>query len=388
MEADVASRYRSRILREMNANRENPFNSPPSSTGSHGTVTMSSVFSDPEGESTRRLNEDIARVTAPRKLPVNWDAAHKKWPEYFSKPKSRNAPAFDEDFDARPHSAQSKENKPPIPSFKFPEEDSTRDVWDGSKRKRADMQARADNESDLSILLAKSPAGALSTYGLNNRHLSPASKPHGRTPSEPAPAQRRPSISAALDRLRRASSSPKHEQRHMSGANGSPNMSSAKSSMTAVPPSPVSMASPYNETNVRSFSMPDVSHLGDFVTGTLRFSGSIKNGVPILVKQGKVHDKKENPSAASHVAVDGLEIPKDEEKIFVSMDMIRDEIVSLQESHDKIQEYAMNLQQQLERQQGQSKPQNPEKGNYFGFDIETKEPKARELTCVVPTFAR
>jgi len=341
---------------------------------------MSSVFSDPEGESTRRLNEDIARVTAPRKLPVNWDAAHKKWPEYFSKPKSRNAPAFDEDFDARPHSAQSKENKPPIPSFKFPEEDSTRDVWDGSKRKRADMQARADNESDLSILLAKSPAGALSTYGLNNRHLSPASKPHGRTPSEPAPAQRRPSISAALDRLRRASSSPKHEQRHMSGANGSPNMSSAKSSMTAVPPSPVSMASPYNETNVRSFFMPDVSHLGDFVTGTLRFSGSIKNGVPILVKQGKVHDKKENPSAASHVAVDGLEIPKDEEKIFVSMDMIRDEIVSLQESHDKIQEYAMNLQQQLERQQGQSKPQNPEKGNYFGFDIETKEPKARELT--------
>ncbi|EGX89345.1 hypothetical protein CCM_07596 [Cordyceps militaris CM01] len=357
METDVAQRFRSRILREMHANRENPFNSPPSSTGSHGTVspTMTSVFSDPDGESTRRLNEDIARVTGGgRKLPVNWDAAHRKWPEYFSKPKK--SPAGND-------TKSLKENYNP-PPFKFLQEDSTRDIWDGSKRKRADMQPRADDESDLSILLSKSPAAALSLN--NNRHLSPISRSHARAPSEPAPLlQRRPSISEALERLRKASSSPKQpDQKLMSGANGSsPNGSSAKSSFTAVPPSPNSIASPDPGANARSFFMPDVSHLGDFVTGTLRFSGSMKNGVPIFVKQGRVHDKQESPAAAAHVAVDSVKVPQDEERIFVSMDMIRDEIISLQEHHEKVQEYALNMQQQVERLEAQlkEKGQNSDK---------------------------
>ncbi|OAA62191.1 hypothetical protein ISF_05200 [Cordyceps fumosorosea ARSEF 2679] len=353
METDRDQRYRSRVLREMHANRENPFNSPPSSTGSHGTVspTMTSVFSDPEGESTRRLNEDIARITGgARKLPVNWEAAHRKWPEYFSKPKN---------------SLGNKETKPNkeshiVPSFKFLQEDSTRDIWEGSKRKRADMQPRADDECDLSVLLSKSPAPVLSR---NNRHLGPLSRAHNRAPSEPMPLlQRRPSISAALEQLRKASGSPKH----MSGANGSsPNGSSAKSSFTAVPPSPNSIASPNNGANARSFFMPDVSHLGDFVTGTLRFSGSMKNGVPIFVKQGRVHDRQASPAAAAHIPVDSIKVPQEEEKIFVSMDMIRDEIVSLQEHHEKVQEYALGLQQQVERLEAQSreKGHNLDKGH-------------------------
>ncbi|KAJ6785321.1 hypothetical protein PWT90_04614 [Aphanocladium album] len=377
METDVAQRFRSRILREMHANRDNPFNSPPSSTGSHGTVspTMTSVFSDPDGESTRRLNEDIARVTAARKLPVNWDAAHRKWPEYFSKPK---AALYDND--ARPL----KENNPA--PFKFIEEDSTRDIWDASKRKRADMQARADDETDLSVLLSKSPAAALSMG--NNRHLSPLSRAHARAPSEPAPlSQRRPSISEAFERLRRASGSPKHaDHQHMSGANGfSPNVSSAKSSFTAVPPSPNnSMGSPNNGANARSFFMPDVSHLGDFVTGTLRFSGSMKNGVPIFVKQGRVHDRQASPAAAAHVAVDSVKVPQDEERIFVSMDMIREEIVSLQEHHEKVQEYAMNLQQQVERLEAQlkAKGQNPDKGYHNSHANESNSRLRSEIATL------
>ncbi|KAM3487036.1 hypothetical protein MY8738_000162 [Beauveria namnaoensis] len=355
METERNQRYLSRILREKQANRQNPFNSPPSSTGSHGTVspTMTSVFSDPDGESTRRLNNDIARITGGKKLPVNWDAAHRKWPEYFSKPQNS---LFDND--AMPL----KENHKPAP-VKFLQEDSTRDIWNGSRRKRADMQPRADDESDLSILLSKSPAAALSLK--NNRHLSPISRAHARAPSEPAPLlQRRPSISEALERLRKASSSPKQtDQKQMPETNGpSPNASSAKSSFTAVPPSPNSIASPNNDANARSFFMPDVSHLGDFVTGTLRFSGSMKNGVPIFVKQGKVHDKQTSPAAAAHAAVDSVKVPQEEERIFVSMDMIRDEIMFLQEHHEKVQEYAMNLQQQVERLEAQAKAkgQNPD----------------------------
>ncbi|KND90918.1 Spindle pole body protein ppc89 [Tolypocladium ophioglossoides CBS 100239] len=354
MEADTANRYRSRILREMNANRANPFNSPPSSTGSHGTVspTMSSVFSDPDGESTRRLNDDIARVTAPRKLPVNWEAAHRKWPEFFSLPaKGRDAPIFvADDTDTRPLS--SKENKPPLNSVRFTD-DSTQDAWPGSTKTRGQMQPRVDNESDLSIP-SKSPAGALShrVAAKSARHPSPLTKVQMRRPSDPiSQPQRQPSISDALDRLRRASLSPQNGgQRDRQRESNSPPLSSAKSSMTAVPPSPNSMGSPGQDaSHVRSFFMPDVSHLGDFVTGTLKFSGSMRNGVPIFVKHGRVHDRQERPSAAAHAEVDGIEVPQDEEKIFVSMDMIRDEIVSLQEHHDKVQEYAENLQQQVER---------------------------------------
>ena len=169
----------------------------------------------------------------------------------------------------------------------------------------------------------------------------------------------------------------------MSGANGSsPNGSSAKSSFTAVPTSPNSVASPNHGANARSFFMPDVSHLGDFVTGTLRFSGSMKNGVPIFVKQGKVHDKQASPAVAAHVAVDSLKVPKEEERIFVSMDMIRDEIVSLQEHHEKVQEYAVNLQQQVDRLEAQlkEKGQNPDKGYHgsHGNDSNTRTyPKAK-----------
>jgi hypothetical protein len=186
-------RYRSRILREMNANRANPFNSPPSSTGSHGTVTVSSLFSEPEGESTRRLNEDIARVTAPRKLPVNWEAAHRKWPEHFSKPNPNKAPIFDDTTDMRPWKSEFKENKPPVSNVKFTLDDSTQDVWPGTAKTRADMQPRVDNESDISSILDKSPARPVAHYGTTRPHKnpSPLSKSHTRAPSEPMSTKER-----------------------------------------------------------------------------------------------------------------------------------------------------------------------------------------------------
>ncbi|OAA47893.1 rhoptry protein [Metarhizium rileyi] len=380
METDAVHRYRSRILREMNANRANPFNSPPSSTGSHGTVTMSSLFSDPDGESTRRLNDDIARVTAPRKLPVNWEAAHRKWPEYFSRPDTNKPPVFDDTTDKRPWQTQKKENKPPAASVKFATDDSTQDIWPGMAKTRAEMQARVDNESDISLTLDKSPAKPTSYFGAAKaqKNPSPLSKSHVRTPSKSMANQpRRSSITDALNRLQQASLSPRDNSQD------SPHMSSAKSSLTAVPPSPASMASPshnaHNASNVRSFFMPDVSHLGDFVTGTLKFSGSMKNGVPIFVKHGKVHDRQERPATAAHTQVDGIKVPQDEEKIFVSMDMIRDEIVSLQTAHDKVQEYAEGLQLQVERLEAQLRHGKFSGGNFDESENIRVEKKKLEL---------
>ncbi|CAH0048342.1 unnamed protein product [Clonostachys solani] len=356
MEAEA--RYRSRILREMEANRNNPFNSPPSSTGSHGTVspTMSSVFSDPDGESTRRLNEDIARVTAPRKLPVNWEAAHRKWPEFYSMPKSRDLPILDDDTDTRPLSPELKENKPHVRSARFTMDDTTQDIWNGSARTRSEMQPRADTESDLSSLISKSPARVLSVPNgtKNARQPSPLSKTYTRSISESHHQQRRTSLTEALEQLRANSASPRNREQRKTSS--SPQMSSAKSSLTAVAPSPAVFDSPGQDmSHVRSFFMPDVSHLGDFVTGTLRFSGSMRNGVPIFVKHGNVHDRQEKPHLTNHADVDGLEVPEDEEKIFVSMDMIREEIISLQDHYEKVQEYASNLQSQVEALEAQLK---------------------------------
>lgn len=386
MEADATHRYRSRILREMNANRVNPFNSPPSSTGSHGTLspTVSSVLSDPEGESTRRLNEDIARITHNRKLPINWDAAHRKWPEFFSRPST--APA--DDTDIKP--LATKENMAPV-AFN---DDSTREIWPGSTKTRAEMQPRVENESDLSSLLARSPARAMThrmAAAKGNRQHSPLAKLHTRAASDndgATPIRRRPSISDALDRLRRASPSAKdiQQSRDRHGST-SPLLSSAKSSLTAVAASPGSVASPPHEaSHARSFFMPDVSHLGDFVTGTLKFSGSMKNGVPIFVKHGRVHDRRERPDAAAHAHVDGIPVPESEEKIFVSMDMIRDEIISLQEHHDKVQEYAANLQQEVHSLEAQLRSRKTSAGSGYYADEKLvarksrKSPRRRLLT--------
>lgn len=372
MEADTANRYRSRILREMNANRDNPFNSPPSSTGSHGSVTLSSVFSDPDGESTRKLNEDIARVTAPRKLPVNFEAAHRKWPEFYSMPKKSSAPIFDDITDTRPVSAESKENKPPV--FNFDNDDSTQDPWQGSVRTRSEMQPRVDNESDMSSILDKSPARGLSTqgYSKNARNPSPLAKVHTNRRSSHDYHQQRSSLNDALDQLRKSSKNLEEGKRH----NASPHMSSAKSSLTAVPSSPE--AGEHNASHVRSFFMPDVSHLNDFVTGTLRFNGSMKNGVPIFVKRGQVYDRRESSAQPRHAEVDGMEVPEDEEKIFVSMDMIREEIVSLQDHYDKVQEYATNLQQQVESLENQlkSRPSATGRSNSDHLNAHLQEQKS------------
>lgn len=385
MEVDNASRYRSRILREMNANRDNPFNSPPSSTGSHGTVspTLSSVFSDPDGESTRKLNEDIARIMGPNKLPVNFEAAHRKWPEYYGMPKGRNVPIFEDDTNTRPLSSDSKENRPPARPDLFANDDSTRDIWKGSTRPRSEMQARVDNESDLSSILDKSPARGLSVrdFAGKTRNPSPLAKVHSRSYSTSEEQHKKhSSLTDVLETLRKTSGGSQGTQRRTTSgehAGGSPHMSSAKSSLTAVPPSPESVHSPgHNASHVRSFFMPDVSHLGDFVTGTLRFSGSMRNGVPIFVKQGRVHDRQEKASLAKYADVDGIEVPEDEEKIFVSMDMIRDEIISLQEHYDKVQEYAANLQQQVDSLESELRSRPAGDGRGFA-DRASEELKAK-----------
>ncbi|KAI6080850.1 hypothetical protein F4821DRAFT_250625 [Hypoxylon rubiginosum] len=86
------NRYHSRILREMHQHTENPF-SPPSSTGSHGTVTLTSNFTlGPQGESTRRMDDNSANLPTnaamrntkvqPSTLNLNTSALGRTFPEW------------------------------------------------------------------------------------------------------------------------------------------------------------------------------------------------------------------------------------------------------------------------------------------------------------------
>ncbi|KKA26238.1 hypothetical protein TD95_000069 [Thielaviopsis punctulata] len=385
MEADSAEgRYRSRILREMNANRENPFNSPPSSTGSHGTLdpTVTSNITDQEGDSTRRLNEDIARITGNgRKPSVNWDAIHNKWPEFYPKPKP--LPTGMRRNNGRdpvaPTDTETKENRPPKQSAKklHSIDNLGADSFDGSNRTRAEMQPRVESEPDASSILNLSPERPNlpppTRLPYQPQHGSPLARQQTRSPSTPegSPVRtRRPSLPAALSKentdglklnrklnfaqhrlskevkaatkqLKKQQKQQQQKQQQVSNQRRARQLFNAEK----------------NETFGSTIYMPDISNLGDFVSGTLRFDGTVKNGVPILVRNGKVVDIHEDPSngpnSNGHADVDGIKVPDDEEKMFVSMDMIRDEIIALQEHNDFVQNYAEGLQQEIEELQTQ-----------------------------------
>ncbi|TEA10583.1 Spindle pole body protein ppc89 [Colletotrichum sidae] len=374
METDsVHNRYRSRILREMKANRENPFNSPPSSTGSHGTVspTMSSVFSDPEGESTRRLNEDIARIVGPAngKPKVNYEAAARRWPDFYSMP-TATTDAIADKADRRPTaSTRQKENvshKSIVQKYLSNMDDLTENTWQGSKRTRAEMQPRVDdNESDVSSNISKALAIDINAdnFRFNPQQLrnqSPLARGHARTTSGNYKAARRASMAAKNDRRKSdflappTQATPKQPQAQSTPAeNPTPvNFNTIRSTF----PSPATTDSPaQNGVTSRSFVIPDISHLNDLVSGNLTFNGAVKNGAPIFVKHGRVRDRAESLPPNDHAEVDGLALPADEEKIFVSMDMLRDEIFHLQEHDDLVQRHALDLEDQVKHLQSELK---------------------------------
>ncbi|KAL7939102.1 hypothetical protein V8C35DRAFT_285712 [Trichoderma chlorosporum] len=344
MESDANTRYRSRIIREIKASSDNPFNSPPSSTG-RASPTLSSVFSDPEGESTRRLQEDIARVAAPRKLPINWDAARRKWPEFYSQPKTR--PIFDDQTDTTAPLAEPPVNTKEKPSKAVPLpayiDDTTEDAWNGSKRTRSEMQPRVE-EADLSQVISRPPVKGLSTYGLNYsapRNPSPLSKIHNQSPPplRDQEKERQAAVEQALELLRRASSNPREREEDRRVPSLDSNMSSAKSSLTAVPPSP-----PQNpHTSLMTDS--DLARRDNFLTSTFKFGTSIvKDGAPIIVRHGRPHDQNVRPFGVPHAEVDGIKVAEDEAAIFASADMIR----AAQDQYERVQDYARSLQQKVE----------------------------------------
>ncbi|KAI1841395.1 hypothetical protein JX266_012406 [Neoarthrinium moseri] len=358
------NRYQSRILREMHQNRENPFNSPPSSTGSHGTVTVTSDLSvGPQGESTRRYDDSImlpgfsnkqatARGTHPQSSPnkVNTSAIGRDFPEW----KGWNTNEHTDDIYnvTGDYENQAKENIPPSSStVNSPSQIDVRKAAQGTFGTRAHMQARVDDYSDHS-----DHSGSI----LGRRQPGSASRKHAGWKPQ------RGNVTSLIQTLKAAQaakestpkrSSPKHDDRTPS-ANRQPHVSNIHISPTTP-----------NQT-ARSFFLPNLEHVNDLVSGVLRLS-SLKNGIPVFVKHGKVHDREAHNLPDDHAALDAIDIPKDEQQIFVSLDKIREEIQALQAHDDQVTRQAEQLQEEVYELQSHMAKSRSRKDSAMGSDSES-----------------
>lgn len=371
------SRYQSRILREMHQNTENPFNSPPSSTGSHESVTVTSDFDyDPQGESTRRMADDSFNLPGlPSKhghkatyhinaAALQQDAEWKNWKQE-SQEHTTDIYNVTGDLEARQNA---KENAPPPSSstaasptdLKMHEQRQSQ-ANRGYLRTRSQMQARVDNESDC---------------GDTQRSNSP--RHH-------APKPKRGNVTSLIQSLKAAQAAKEGKSAHRDGASPQPVAAERTAPSKQIPSierikmshqaranedhtSPQTPNQTANQT-ARSFFLPNLAHINDFITGALEYS-STKNGMPVFVKNGKVYDN-EFKSPGTHAKIDGIELPEDEQKIFVSLDKIRDEIQALQAHDDQVSRQAEELQGEIYELQMRLTSQKTRKDSAMGSDSDS-----------------
>ncbi|ORY57163.1 uncharacterized protein BCR38DRAFT_108524 [Pseudomassariella vexata] len=342
-------RFKSRILREKFQHRDNPFNSPPSSTGSHGTVTMTSDLSyDPEGESTRRMHRDDDSIQLPGLLShhkhgskaqspfkVNTSAIGRNFPEWKGGWNVNSREQTEDIYNVTGDRIdQGKENIPPSSStVASPTQAKSQTpghfkTGGGTLRTLAQMQAQVDDDS-VNMTTGSNPRRGNVTSLIQTLKAAQATRESAPIKSSPKPVN----------------------VRH-----------SRISNTNARPSTP-------NQTG-RSFFLPNLIHINDFVSGVLKLS-STKNGIPVFVKNGKVHDRESRTSPDHHANVDAIKVPEDEQKIFVSLDKIREEIQALQEHDDQVSRQAEILQEELYELQIQLSKAKSRKDSAMGSDSDS-----------------
>ncbi|KAK6072875.1 rhoptry protein [Seiridium cupressi] len=359
------SRYQSRILREMHQNKENPFNSPPSSTGSHGTVTLTSDLSyGPEGESTRRMQDSILLPDLPNKqttsgaqttpFRVNTSAIGRNFPEWNgwdANDQTDDLYNVTGDYEKQ----QRKENIPPSSStVNSPSQMESRKASLGTFGARAHMQPRVEDESDYSGNVETAMSG----------HKRPGSASKKGASWKP----QRGNVTSLIQTLKAAQAAQDSTPKKPSPRAHAPERQSSVNRHSRISDMNVSPATP-NQT-ARSFFLPNLEHINDFVSGVLRLS-SVKNGIPVFVKHGRVHDRESKSSPDHHAELDAIEIPRDEQEIFVSLDKIRGEIQTLQAHDDQVSKQAEQLQDEIYELQVQLLRYKSRKDSAMGSDSES-----------------
>ncbi|KAJ8122477.1 hypothetical protein ONZ43_g1340 [Nemania bipapillata] len=298
------ARYQSRILREMRNNAENPF-SPPSSTGSHGTVTLTSHLSYvPDGESTRQPMLPIINTSALGRTFPEWKGHHGK-------------------ENIRPEPEAQPQPEPEITN------DNSSIFGPNSPRLRTNHQAPTVED----------------TMEVNPQPNPSSNPPRGNltTLLDTLNTARSEKAQTEQESLKRSSQiSPRSQLSARVAANAARRVSrhSHLDSQDTINRSIV------NQT-AHSFFVPNLNHLNDFVSGTLRWS-SLRNGMPIFVKH----------------------VPPEEEEIFVSLDKIREEIQTLQEHDQLVSKQAEQLQDEVHELQSHVTKLKSRKDSAMGSDID------------------
>ncbi|KAK6859858.1 Spindle pole body protein ppc89 [Apiospora arundinis] len=358
------SRYQSRILREMHQNTENPFNSPPSSTGSHGTVTLTSDISyDPQrmgDESLHFLSKNTNKANRQSAYQINSAALDQDFIDYKDwKPASREQTTDIYNVTGEMDRRETKENHPPSSSTAAsPTDQKLHDqnqkqfnVGAVSQKARSQMQARVDNESDgdstqmsgSSRLNGQKPRRANVTSLIQSLKAAQAAKEAKSTPQK-----------------RRRRGRHQHNMRHPGKyipASSASNWSRGNN---------MHMSPDANQT-ARSFFLPNLTHIDDFISGALKIQ-SVDNGMPVFVKHGRVHDRELKSSPKHHAEIEMIGLPDDEQQIFVSLDKIRDEIQALQAHDDQVSRQAEQFQEEVYELQLQLSKIRGRKDSAMGSD--------------------
>ncbi|KAK3329369.1 hypothetical protein B0H66DRAFT_610206 [Apodospora peruviana] len=359
----------SRITKEMHEFRlkNNPFSSPPSSTGSHDTVSttteeltrnLSNFSFSPDGEGTRKFSEDFKnppKRSAPRSgrfggVPntvVNTSAIAHAFPEWSNLVNNKNTATISESIDIAASfkpittSTQGMENR--RPTTDQTEEDTFEDALDAKRRRfRSEMQPRVEDESDCSTVLSKTPG----------RPALGARRPRFSNGSAASPEPPKRSLQEMVSKIRVEKQTMKNQASpHDTTPKQSPPNAAIHSGQFTFRSSLGPDGTGISPTG-RSFFLPAFRHLPDWTSGTLKFS-SMRNGVPVFVKAGKAGVQL--GSSGEHGSVNAVGIPEEDEEIFVSMDKLQEEVRELHDHDAMLQREAEKLQRELNLLQSELK---------------------------------
>ncbi len=101
----------------------------------------------------------------------------------------------------------------------------------------------------------------------------------------------------------------------------------------------------------RSFFFPNFRHLPDWATGTLKFS-TMRNGTPMFVRASP---RNRVTPGMEHGSVGEVDIPEEDEEIFVSLDKLREEVRELHDHDAMLQQEAEKLQTEVAELQSELK---------------------------------
>ncbi|KAA8634637.1 hypothetical protein SMACR_02944 [Sordaria macrospora] len=363
----------SRLKQEMYQLRlkNNPFGSPPSSTGDHDTVSTTtddlsrnlSAFSfNPDDEGTRKASEDYKLPTKrhatrsgrfgsrqqqehQQATMLNTSAIGRAFPEWTG-PINDTAPTTTRNFDTNiaynPY-AEAKNRKENVrPITELTEEHLLNYGLDPKKKTRVEMQPRVENESDCSTILSRSPGRGARRSRFNNTHME------NRAVSPEVPKR---SLQDIVSKIRTEKEANRNQlsQIAMPQKQSQPTHASLNTFLNSDLAADKTNVGP---TEGRSFFLPAFRHLPDWTSGALKFN-AMKDGVPVFVKSGK--NGVRLGQSGDHEPINAIGIPEEDEQIFVSMDKLQEEVRELHDHDAMLQREAEKLQREVNQLQSELK---------------------------------